>query len=393
MGPVSGLHARRVRLGRWSRLGRLRAAGSFVPILQAGAATLVAYAFSLFVLGHQAPFLAPISAWICLGFTRNRVPRKVAELGAGATLGVLAGEVMVTLAGTGALQVAVVLVLASLAGRLLDRSELFTFQAGVNAMVVVGMAAMPPPAPGPFDRLTDAFVGALVAFVFSVLLPRDVTSRPRRLARSALEELAVALTLIAGGLRSGDARALGDAYAQVSGLDTIIDDTGTAVASARDIAGLNPTLRAVRPQVDELGRLVRLMRRALASTEVLLRQSRGIVDETGAAPGVAALVDEAAAVLHSLSGAVGSFSPPVHARERATSLAESCAPAGHADADWRPAVLVSLMRSVTIDLLQMTGLSRTQARLVLPDTGAGPVTDDGLGPDTDAASGMWGERW
>lgn len=392
-GAASALRAWRVRLRRWSRQGRLRARGSFVPILQAGAATFLAYAASLYVLGHQAPFLAPISAWICLGFSRNRVPRKVAELGAGATLGVLIGEVAVSFTGSGPLQVAIALVVAGIGGRLLDRSDLFTFQAGVNAMVVVGMAAMPPPAPGPFDRLTDAFVGALVALVFSVVLPRDVVSRPRRLARAAMDELAVALALIADGLRRGDPRTLSDAYVQVSGLETILDDTGTAVVSARDIARLNPTLRSARPQLDELSRMVDLLRRALHSTEVLLRQARGIVDETGAVPGVAALVDEAAGVLHSLAGAVASFTRPVHARERATALASACAPAGHLAADWRPAVLVSLMRSVTIDLLQLTGLSRAQARLVLPDTGEGATTDDGLGPDTDAPSGMWGERW
>lgn len=391
--PESARRARRVQWRRKARQGRLRVAGSAVPLVQAAVAAWLAYTVSLVVLGHQAPFLAPISAWICLGFTRNRVPRKVAELGAGATLGVLVGEVAVQLAGTGPVQVAVALLLAGLAARFLDRGDLFTFQAGVNAMVVVGMAALPPPAPGPFDRLTDAFVGALVALLFSVALPRDVTSRPRRLARSALQELGLVLGLVAAGVRAGDPRTLGDAYAQLSGIEEILDDTQTAVTSARDIARLNPTLRASRPQVDELHRVVALLRRSLASTEVLLRQSRGVIDEIGPVPEVGGLLDEAAAVLQSLAGAVGGSTRPVHARERATALAAACAPAGHLGENWRPAVLVSLMRSVTIDLLQLTGLSRAQARLVLPDTGEGTSADDGLGPDTDAPSGIWGERW
>ena len=51
--------------------------------------------------------------------------------------------------------------------------------------------------------------------------------------------------------------------------------------------------------------------------------------------------------------------------------------------------MVSVMRSVAVDLLQMTGLSLRQAREVLPETE--PREDVSLGVDaSDGPSGIWG---
>lgn len=371
------------------RQGRRRVTTAFVPILQAGLAATIAFGISRYLLGHQGPFLAAIGAWICLGFTRNRVPRKVAELGAGATVGVLLGELVAGVAGGGPLQVGIVLVAAALVGRLLDRGDMFTLQAGVNGMVVVGMSGLPMPGVGPFDRLGDAFVGALVAFVFSVLLPRDVTRRPRRFVRAVLDELAPTLEALAVGLRDGNPEALRDTYSQLSGLWTILSDAEDVVRSASDVARLNPTLWAERPELREMVRMLALLQRMLSGVEMLLRQSRGIVDESGAAPGVAELVVDAAEVIHALSGAVSGWHRPHLARERATELAARCTPRTHVARDWRPAVLVSLMRSVTIDLLQLTGMSRAEARQVLPDTGADEPSAHDMAQDTDRASEVW----
>ena len=94
-------------------------------------------------LGHPTPFFAPVAAWICLGFTYNRVPRKVAEIGAGAAIGVGIGELILYGFGAGAWQLATGLLIGGLMGRLLDRGDLFTIQCGVNAMIVVGMGTMP----------------------------------------------------------------------------------------------------------------------------------------------------------------------------------------------------------------------------------------------------------
>jgi len=373
------------------RQGGRRVRGSFVPIVTASLAAWVAYTFSHVVLGHPMPFFAPIAAWICLGFTYNRVPRKVLEIGFGASIGVGIGELILVGLGAGAWQLAVALLLAGLIGRLLDRGDLFTIQSGVNAMVVVGMgtALTADVGAGP-SRMIDALVGAGVALVFAILLPGDVLNRPRSYVGNLLTELATVFGMLGEGLRSGNQEPLRDAHAQLRGVERILDDASTVWRSSADIVALNPAMRRHRPQIDELGRQLELITRAVHTVELLLRQSRGVVDELGAVPEIAHLMDDSGAALHALSGSIRHWNRPTQARDRAIELATDCAPQTAHAMDWRQSALLSVMRSVAIDLLQLTGLSRVQARSHLPGTGPEGTGTQGavIG---DEASAVWGD--
>ena len=382
---------RMVLAGLALRQGGRRVRGSFVPIGTASLAAWVAYAFSHNVLGHPAPFFAPIAAWICLGFTYNRVPRKVLEIGAGASIGVGIGELILLGLGAGAWQLALALLLAALIGRLLDRGDLFTIQSGVNAMVVVGMGTTltPDGGAGP-SRMIDALVGAAVALVFAILLPGDVLNRPRRYVGNLLTELAAVFGMLGEGLRSGNREPLRDAHAQLRGVQRILDDAATVWRSSADIVALNPAMRRHRPQIDELGRQLELSTRAVHTVELLLRQSRGVVDELGAVPAIAHLMDDSAAALHALAGSIRHWNRPTQARVRAIELATDCAPQTAHAMDWRQSALLSVMRSVAIDLLQLTGLSRVQARSHLPGTGAEESDTQGA-VSGDEASAVWAD--
>ena len=105
-------------------------------------------------------------------------------------------------------------------------------------------------------------------------------------------------------------------------------------------------------------------------------------------PEAAALLDDASAVLHGLADSVRHWYPPWKARTRAKDLAADCAPELAHPRDWRHSALLSVMRSLAIDLLQLTGLSRDQARYYLP--GTGEATNTELGVRGDEASGVWG---
>ncbi|MEZ5090198.1 MAG: hypothetical protein R2719_11070 [Micropruina sp.] len=110
--------------------------GSLKPILIAAVAAWLAYEFAHRVLGHPAPFMAPIAVWICLGFSHAWVPRKVLRSGPERRSGWL-HELILGL-GAGGWQLALGLAVAGPIARLLDRGDLFTMQSGVNAMVVIG---------------------------------------------------------------------------------------------------------------------------------------------------------------------------------------------------------------------------------------------------------------
>lgn len=372
------------------RQGVRRMRGSLVPILTAGVAAWIAFVIAHDGLGHPTPFLAPVAAWICLGFTYNRVPRKVLEIGAGAAIGVGFGELILFTLGAGGWQLAVGLVVSALVARVLDRGDLFTAQAGVNAMVVIGMGTILSQMTnaGP-SRLVDALVGSGVALLLTVLVPGDIVNRPRRYVANLLAELATAYTMLGEGLRDGNKERLRDAHAQLRGVQRIVDDTRTVWKSSADIVGLSPTMRRHRSEVDELGRQLELCTRAVHTTEMLLRQSRGVVDERGPLPIIGGLTDETAAALHAMSGSVRHWHTPRRARQLAMELAAQCAPGVANVTDWRRNVLLSVMRSVAIDLLQLTGLSRAQARVYLPD-----AESEIGGPETavtgDEGSAVWG---
>jgi hypothetical protein len=146
------------------RTGLRRVRGSVVPLLQSAMAAGLAWFLAEQLLGRQAPLFAPIAAFVCLGFKVDRVPRKVAEMGVGATVGVLIGEVISLYLGAGWWQMALALISGAMIGRFLDRGELTTMQGGVNAMVVVGMTSYAAQSGGFTGRWMDAIVGALVAW-------------------------------------------------------------------------------------------------------------------------------------------------------------------------------------------------------------------------------------
>ena len=152
------------------RTGLRRVRGSVVPLLQSAMAAGLAWFLAEQLLGRQAPLFAPIAAFVCLGFKVDRVPRKVAEMGVGATVGVLIGEVISLYLGAGWWQMALALISGAMIGRFLDRGELTTMQGGVNAMVVVGMTSYAAQSGGFTGRWMDAIVGALG------VLPREVVN-------------------------------------------------------------------------------------------------------------------------------------------------------------------------------------------------------------------------
>lgn len=381
----------RVRTG-WSRVR-----GAAVPNTQAAVVSVLAYMVCEWVLRQPYPIFGAIACYLALGFSRNRQPRRVLEIGLGATFGVLVGEVVARTIGFGAWQLMLVLLLTPLAARFIDRSDLVTFQSTINAMVVGSLAGLVTSAGGVprsgMWRWLDALIGAGMALLATVLFPASIVSRPRRTTSTALLRLADGMETMGGGLAKGDAEVVASAAGHLAEARTQLTDARTAQSSSADIAALNPTLRAERRELAELDRLIQLAGRLHVSSTMLMRQARSVVDRAGRAPRSAELVDDVATALRHLAHAVGQWHKPRLAREEARDIARQLAPLEVAqDDDWRTTALVSLLRSVVVDLLQLTGLSRAQARLELVDTEhlapAEGVEQDEAGGD--AGSSMWG---
>lgn len=377
-----------------AKAGWQRLRGAVVPNTHAAIFATISWLICHDLLGAPSPVFAPIATYLCLGFTRNREPRKVLEVGVGATIGVFIGEVSSYAFGFGWWQVLLLLLVTPLIARFLDGADLLTFQTTTNALMVGSMIQV---ASGigarelSFGRWTDAVIGAAVALVASLVLPRSVTSRPRRYTATALTGIADALHAIAQGLEDGDVGQTKVAYAELDVAAQQITAGVAARRSAADVVLLQPARRTDRASLAELKRLLRLSDRLHGSVFMLARQTAGMIGEAGPNPVVAELTEEASRTLRELATQIGRWEKPDRARDDAMALSARLSPDAIDEADWRSNALVALLRSVSVDLLQLTGLSVPQARAALPDTGDLDVrSDEADALPEEGDSDLWG---
>jgi uncharacterized membrane protein YgaE (UPF0421/DUF939 family) len=358
---------RRLLLRARVRQGVSRVRVAFWPILQAAAAAGVAFGIARYGLGHTAPFFAPISAWICLGFSQDRQLRRVLEVAVGVAVGVGLGDVVVHVIGSGWWQVAVVLAVSALLARFIDRGVMLTTQAGVQSVVIVALPAAQ--AGGPLGRWTDALVGGAVALAVAVLTPGDPRRRPRHLGAEATTELAQVLDVLARGLRARDRADLEAALVTGRASESALDEWRSASSSARELARMTAAGRRHRDELGDLERQAVLVDRAMRSVRVLARRALPVsgTAETHDLGPVADLVAGFAAGTRVLAEAIDGGRDPAVAREVLVETARIANPHVVGAGDWQVQSLVVLLRSPLVDVLEAAGATPAEARAALPE--------------------------
>lgn len=343
--------------------GRARVRRAFVPVLQAAVAASIAFAVASSVLGHDMPFFAPISAWVCLGFSADRELRRVAELGAGVALGVGFGDLVAHGIGSGWWQIGLTLFAAALLARFLDRGQMLTMQAGVQAVVIIGMPQM---GAGPVGRWTDALVGGLTALLIATLTPGDPRRHARVLGAEATTALAEMLRELAAGLRTRDVDRLQGALDRGRGTQGLLEDWATSARAGLNNTKLDAASRRYREDFRMLVAQAEMLDRAVRSVRVLARRSVAIA-LTERVDDVAELVGQAARATQVLAAVVGAGSDPTPARAALAEVAALADPRAAGDAGWQVQSLVMLMRSPLVDLLEASGETPEAAREALPE--------------------------
>jgi len=226
-------------------LRRLRAA--FFPILEAAAAAALAWWFTHDVLGHPAPFFAPVAAAISLSAFVGRRWRNAVQMMIGVALGIGIGEAVVQVIGTSVLSLAAMVVLTMSAAVLLSGMPLFVNQAAVSGILVVtlrtsGVAG---------ERVIDALIGGTCALLVSGLLfpphPLPILSNA---IRSALDGVATVLRGAADALATGTPRDAEWTLSITHALHGQLAALAAARSTARDIVRLAPLRRRLRPHVE-----------------------------------------------------------------------------------------------------------------------------------------------
>ena len=349
------------------RQGLSRVHAAWFPILQASLAAAIAFGVAKFVFGHPYPFFAPVSAWVALGYTADRSVRRVAELAVGVAIGVALGDLLVHLIGNGVWQVAVVLFLAATIARFIDRGPMLTTQAGVQALVIVGLPVVSSTG-GPLGRWIDAAIGGAVALAVALLTPRDPRRAPRGLARNACDELAGVLRLFARGLRTGSADDVEDALVRGRASQPALDDWLETARTAGELARVSPTIRHHRAELVGLERDAVLVDRAMRNARVLVR--RGLAAVTAGTHDLSAIADQVEVVARGaeeLSAALAAGRDPQRARTQLLGVAAMTDPFALGAQDWHVQSLVLLLRSLVVDLLEAAGTGPQEARDALPE--------------------------
>ena len=355
------------------RTRRERIIATARPILQASVAAALAWLFATEVVGHSAPFFAPISAVITLGLTVGQRRRRAVELAIGVSVGIFIADLLVRAIGTGTWQVGVVTGLAMLGATLVGGGTLLASQAGASAVLV---ATLQPPEGFDFTRSLDACVGSATGLlVGALLLPID----PVRLVREGLgpvvDRLAAVLGLIADTLEHRDAHDAERALTAVARLDSQYDHLAETLSEAGDAARISLSRRGNLTRLDRYVVAVGELGLAIENTRALARgTTRAIALDDSIPPEVPAAVHELATAAREVTALLedGDAALSREAALRAVRLGNAVLAA---TANLSAVHIVGQVRLVAVDLLRAGGVERSDAQHAVRTAPAEPLDD------------------
>jgi uncharacterized membrane protein YgaE (UPF0421/DUF939 family) len=250
---------------------RLRARG--LGIVQTAVAALAAWWLSRALVPDPRPAFAAIAAIITLGATHGEHRQRATQLAGGVVLGLTVSSLIIDVIGTGAPQIALMVVLAMSVAVLLGGGELLISESAVSAILLLSLS----PASGTGfepNRIFEALIGGAVALAVGALLfPPDPALHVGRAAQSVLGELGRALERLAGALGSGDAERAARALSQARGIDGLVDELDAALAIGRETARTAPQRFPARAQIERYDRSVGQLDLAVRNTRVLARHA------------------------------------------------------------------------------------------------------------------------
>ncbi|MEU6150909.1 FUSC family protein [Actinosynnema sp. NPDC047251] len=345
------------RLQRWR--------GTALPIGQAALAAGLSWLVATSVVGHAHPFFAPIAAVVCLGVSLGQRLRRVVELVVGVSVGVGVGDVLISLIGSGPWQIALVVALAMSAAVLLDGGAVIALQSGSSAVLVATL--LPPSAGGGLDRMVDALVGGLVGLAVTALLPANPLTVAHRQAKVVLGELITALRGVAKAVTDQDPVAAAGVLARLRSSQEAVDDFKAALQAGGEIATIAP-IRWRRK--DELGRYQATatpIDYALRNTRVLARRALAALGDGERMPAnLPEVLRKYSDALDLLRVDLARGDEPVRARSAVREAVAVATTHQLGGEGFSTRVVLAQVRSVAVDLLQATGLSRAEAAESLP---------------------------
>jgi uncharacterized membrane protein YgaE (UPF0421/DUF939 family) len=336
-------------------------------VAQCAIAAGVAWFIAHDLLGHQAPVFASIAAVVSLGTSYGQRLRRVAEVTLGVAIGVLLGDILVAVIGSGAWQITLIVGLAMSAALMLDAGVLFVNQAAVQSVFV---AALLPTTGGSLIRWTDALIGGAVALVAATIVPAAPLRRPRARAAVVMRKIAQLLRAAGDVMLEADAVHGMAVLADARSTDVLIRELQAAADEGMAVVASSPFRVRHKPSVRQMAELVEPLDRALRSTRVLVRQVavaayRGRPVPASYATLAFDLADATDVLAEELVKARNTDELAEAARPALLALGEASGAVERSDVMTAEGILLQL-RSVVVDLLQLTGMGQFEATDAIP---------------------------
>ena len=266
--------------------------------------------------------------------------------------------------GSGVWQIIVVLVLAMSVATLLSNRALVIIQACVQSVIVVTLA---PTAAQGFGRWLDAVVGCALALLVATVAPGAPLRKPARLAAQVLDELAATLEACASELKESDEDAGDAVLAQARQTEEALEELNDATAEGLAVVRQSPFRRRQLAGVEAYADLVDPLGHASRNLRVLARRCAVALwrGEDVPAPYRAEMV-ALAEVMRFMAMELRNRRLPTRARERLVAIGERTAHLRLSESI-SAVVILAQVRSITADLLELTGIDYAEARELIPE--------------------------
>jgi uncharacterized membrane protein YgaE (UPF0421/DUF939 family) len=334
---------------------RSRLRGSTLPIVQNAIAAMAAWSLAVALLPDPRPAFAAIAAVIAVGVTYGERGGRALQLVGGVVLGITVASLLISVIGTGAWQIGVLVVLAMATATAVGGGELLVVESAVSAILLV---ALDPGSADGFsgDRIIEGAIGGGVALaVSSFLFPPDPALAPGRAAQTMFVELGRALERIAEALEARDAAAADRALVDARAIDDLIRSVDEELSTGRDTARFRPPRRSSRAQLDRYARSLPQVDYAIRNTRVLARNVVSLVRDDEHVP------EALPAAVRDLSNAVwelaASYDAPSHAaRARRLAVQAAAGAAAIPEASNDLVLVRGQVRSAAADLVRAAEL-------------------------------------
>jgi uncharacterized membrane protein YgaE (UPF0421/DUF939 family) len=375
LGPQADFAALRLRAaGQPSLRERLhRSRASLLLAVQAAVAAGLAWFIANNLLHHNQPVFAPIAAVIVLDVSIGQRLRRTAELVVGVALGIGIGDALIFAIGTGAWQVGLSVLLATVLSVFVAGFPAVVSQASTSAILI---ATLSPPKTGLLysSRFIDALVGGGVALaVLALLLPASPIASVARKAGAPCGVIVDALQETAQALRSHNAQLADAALTRLGEAEQPLSEFRAAVPESKETALLSPLRWRVRGGLERYEHAAEYLDRVLTEVRVLIRRAVTMIHDDEPIPealprSVQTLADATLELRKSLRHATNSH----RVRELALQAVSEAAEAYRARLGFSGSTVVAQVRAAATDLLGTADLSHAQANELVRKAGGPP---------------------